>query len=83
MTSPDERAVDVSSETLFVLLHGAEEVLRQRLGERRHAFMPPGLLQSQLATLEPPSAQEHSVTCDISSSVDDIVKSILSHIQNV
>ena len=80
--SPDKR-MDISSKTLFVLLHGAEELLHQRMRERRHAFMPPELLQSQLATLEPPSSQEHSIQCDISSSVDDILKSILFHIQSV
>lgn len=38
----------------FVLLDVPVEVLRERLGQRPGHFMNPGLLQSQLETLEPP-----------------------------
>lgn len=38
----------------FVWLDLPREVLMQRLAERKHEFMNPGLLESQLATLEPP-----------------------------
>jgi gluconokinase len=31
--------------------------------------MPPALLESQLATLEPPSPDEHAVTIDVSGTV--------------
>jgi gluconokinase len=39
----------------FVWLHGTEELLRRRLADRRGHFMPPALLDSQLAALEEPS----------------------------
>ncbi|MFO1458466.1 MAG: gluconokinase [Verrucomicrobiota bacterium] len=39
----------------FVHLHGSRELLAQRLGSRQGHFMPPALLDSQLATLEPPT----------------------------
>ena len=38
---------------LFVHLRAGE--LRRRVGAREHAFMPPGLLQSQLETLQLPA----------------------------
>jgi len=40
----------------FVCLMPTEEELRRRLRERSHEFMPPGLLDSQLETLELPAA---------------------------
>jgi gluconokinase len=39
----------------FVVLEASKEMLAARLAERKHAFMNPGLLDSQLATLEMPS----------------------------
>ena len=39
----------------FVHLTGPRSLLEERLKSRRGHFMPPGLLDSQLAALEPPS----------------------------
>jgi len=39
----------------YVYLHGSEDLLRQRLAERKGHFMPPGLLHSQFEALEPPA----------------------------
>ena len=39
----------------FVLLHGSRDVLAGRLAARADHFMNPALLDSQLATLEPPA----------------------------
>jgi gluconokinase len=39
----------------FVLLDGSKELFAERLAARHHEFMNPGLLDSQLATLEAPS----------------------------
>lgn len=39
----------------FVHLHADADLLRRRLARRRDHFMPPELLASQLATLEPPT----------------------------
>jgi carbohydrate kinase (thermoresistant glucokinase family) len=38
----------------FVHLHGDIELIRARLGGRRHRYMPASLLDSQFAALEPP-----------------------------
>ena len=38
----------------FVLLDGSRELIAERLAARRHEYMNPNLLDSQLATLEPP-----------------------------
>jgi gluconokinase len=39
----------------FVFLTGPPPLIAQRLSQRRGHFMPPSLLASQLATLEPPA----------------------------
>ena len=39
----------------FVHLSGSLELIRARLAERKHRYMPASLLESQFATLEPPA----------------------------
>jgi gluconokinase len=57
----------------FVLLDGDPAVLKTRLAQRRHEFMNPALLESQLDTLErPPNA----IVIDIELPVDEQVRRI-------
>jgi gluconokinase len=57
----------------FVYLSGSAAVLTERLDARTHEFMPPGLLESQLATLEPPVPAENALTIDIGLKPEAIV----------
>ena len=41
-------------------------------------YMPPSLLHSQLATLEPPQADEHAMTLDIARAPQAIVQDALA-----
>jgi carbohydrate kinase (thermoresistant glucokinase family) len=52
-----------------------------RLGHRKGHFMPPGLLDSQFATLEAPLADERPITVSIDASVEEIVEHILQQLQ--
>ena len=54
---------DVLAGAEFVFLSGSPELLAERLALRTDHYMPPGLLQSQLETLEVP---EGALTLDIS-----------------
>src|SRR6266581_5724832 len=54
-------------------LAGSRALLAERTGNRRGHFMPPALLDSQLATLEEPSPDEHAWVCDIRQAPDAIV----------
>lgn len=49
----------------FVHLQGDRTVLEGRLAKRRGHYMPASLLDSQLQTLEPPSADEQPLELDI------------------
>ena len=58
----------------LVHLVGDPAVLAQRMGSRAGHYMPASLLQSQLDTLEPPSAEEAAITVDIDAPVHEIVE---------
>ena len=50
---------------VFVHFAGTRELVLQRLMQRQGHFMPPALLDSQFATLEPPEPDEHAIDVDI------------------
>jgi gluconokinase len=50
---------------VFVYLHGTREQIAKRLSARHGHYMPPELLDSQFATLEPPGDDEHALSIDI------------------
>lgn len=49
----------------FLYLRGQRDTLLARMSTRPGHFMPPALLDSQLATLEPPAPDEAHLTADI------------------
>ena len=57
----------------IVFLKGTQELIASRLAARKGHFMPPGLLDSQFKTLEPPGSEERPVTVSIDASVETIV----------
>jgi gluconokinase len=57
----------------FVHLDGPAEVIRDRLTHRAGHYMPASLLDSQLATLEPPQPDEGSLVLDVRASPDELV----------
>jgi gluconokinase len=63
----------------FVYLAGSRGVLAARMANRRGHFMPPSLLDSQLAILEEPSADERAWVCDIRETPDTIVGDLVNH----
>lgn len=56
-------------------LDGSPETIRLRMEARAGHFMPPGLLESQISTLEPP---KNAIRLDIAEPVDTLVARILS-----
>lgn len=57
----------------FVHLRGSIELIRARMKERRHRYMPASLLESQFATLEPPA---DAIEVDIGLSAPECVAAI-------
>ena len=69
-----------AGELQFVFLQGSRALLAERLTSRRGHYMPPSLLDSQLATLEEPLPDEHAWVCDIRESSDDIIAALMAHV---
>ena len=61
----------------IVYLNGTQQLIADRLSQRKGHFMPPGLLASQFKTLEPPEQNENPVTVSVDASVDAIVDNII------
>jgi carbohydrate kinase (thermoresistant glucokinase family) len=63
----------------FVYLKVSEQELQRRVKRRTGHFMPPSLLESQLADLEPPATENDAITVDASNpdaSVDAIIAAL-------
>lgn len=68
-----------AARTRIILLTAERAVLGERLSSRSHLFMPPSLLTSQLATLEPLQADERGRTIDAEQPLDAIVDACVAY----
>ncbi|GAA1001379.1 gluconokinase [Subtercola frigoramans] len=59
--------------TFFVTLTGSRELLAERLAGRAGHFMPPALLDSQLAAFEPLQPDERGIDLSIDAAPDTLV----------
>ncbi|OJY70730.1 MAG: gluconokinase [Rhizobium sp. 60-20] len=73
----------VGAKVSFVHLAGARETILRRLQARRDHFMPPALLDSQFAALEPPGADEQAITVDIDQPLDMLVAAIVANLEEM
>lgn len=63
------------ADCIFVHLHGGIELIRARLAERKHRYMPASLLASQFATLEAPLG---AIEIDVTQPPERCVEEILA-----
>ncbi|ENN86469.1 gluconate kinase IdnK [Rhizobium freirei PRF 81] len=71
----------VGAPVSFIHLAGTRETILRRLQARRDHFMPPALLDSQFAALEPPGADEEAITVDIDQPLDMVVAAIMTALE--
>ncbi|WP_153035608.1 gluconokinase [Amycolatopsis sp. YIM 10] len=64
-------------EVWFVHLDGPREVIAERLAGRSGHFMPPSLLDSQFADLEPLAEDERGVVLDVTEPPAEIIRKAL------
>ena len=64
----------------IVFLNGSQALIADRLARRKNHFMPPGLLDSQFKTLEPPQTDERPFTVSIDAPVEAIVDNIAAQV---
>lgn len=62
----------------YLHLAGSRAVIERRMGAREGHFMPTSLIDSQFAALEPPAADEWSVTVDIDQSLPDLLDAAIA-----
>lgn len=65
-----------TARVLFVHLDSTREVIGARLAARSGHFMPPSLLDSQFADLEPLGDDEDGITVDVTASPEQIVQAV-------
>lgn len=68
----------------FVELDASKSTIHERMVARRGSFMPPSLLESQFATLEPLEPDERGVRVDVERDahdvLDDLIRTLASRI---
>lgn len=62
----------------WVYLKGEPELIRSRLAQRRHRYMPASLLESQFAALEPP---RDAIAVDVSADIPACVAAIAARLR--
>jgi gluconokinase len=65
---------------VFVYLAGTREEIARRLAARHGHFMPLSLLDSQLATLEPPTPDENAITVRLAPTASTQVEEIMARL---
>ncbi|MET0234243.1 MAG: gluconokinase [Kibdelosporangium sp.] len=64
-------------DVFFVHLDGSKELIASRLAERKGHFMPPALLDSQFADLEPLGQDEHGAAISIDATEDELTEAAI------
>ncbi|MBI5129220.1 MAG: gluconokinase [Rhodopseudomonas palustris] len=64
----------------IVYLDGSRALIAERMAARKNHFMPPGLLDSQFATLQVPGPDERPFTVSIDAPVEAIVDAIVEQL---
>ena len=67
-----------ANDVQLIYLRGPRALLAERLAGRRGHFMPPSLLDSQLAALQEPTADEGVWACNIGESPEAIVDALVT-----
>jgi gluconokinase len=73
-----ERLAEGIERVEWIYLKGEPDLIRARLNERRHRYMPASLLDSQFAALEPP---RQAITVDVAADVGACVAAIAARLR--
>ncbi len=72
-----DRIIGARPGVRLVFLEGSQELIGPRMATRRGHFMPPSLLASQLATLEPPGPDEHPIALEPAAPVEVLADRVI------
>jgi gluconokinase len=65
----------------LVYLKGSYDLIRRRMASRHEHFMPIGLLDSQFASLQEPTPDEHAITVDVGGRPTEIAGEIVRQLE--
>ena len=68
-------------DVILVYLQGSHDLIAARMAARRGHFMPPGLLDSQFATLEEPGEAERPIVVSVAPAPDAIVDDVIEKLR--
>ena len=69
--------IGARQDVALVYLKGSRELIRQRMAARQGHFMPVTLLESQFASLEEPTPDEHPITVDVGAKPAEIADEVV------
>jgi len=69
--------------TVFIHLAGGHDLIAIRQANRTHEYMPPSLLDSQFAILEPLEDDERGFVVDTGQTPDEIVQTVITHLDGL
>ena len=69
------------SDVTLVYLKGSHDLIHRRMATRHGHFMPVALLDSQFATLQEPTPDEHPITVDVGGRPADIATEIVRQLE--
>jgi len=69
------------SDVTLVYLKGSHDLIHRRMAARHEHFMPVALLDSQFATLQEPTPDEHPLTVDVGGRPAEIVAEIVRQLE--
>lgn len=69
------------ADVTLVYLKGSHELIHRRMAARHEHFMPVALLDSQFATLQEPTADEHSISVDVGGRPAEIAADIVHQLE--
>jgi gluconokinase len=76
-----ERLQPAGGNLRIIFLQGDRPLLAERMQARTDHYMPPELLDSQLATLEVPAPAD-ALWCNVASTIDEILGQALAYVQD-
>jgi carbohydrate kinase (thermoresistant glucokinase family) len=75
-----QRIIGARRDVRLVYLRGGRDLIRRRLTARKHHFMPAALLDSQLAVLEEPRADEDPMIVNIAMAPRKVAATIIAQL---
>ena len=75
-----QRIIGARRDVRLVYLRGSRDLIGRRLAARKHHFMPAALLDSQLAILEEPQADERPLIVNVALPPKRVVATILARL---